>query len=89
MNNQEYHLTPLLKELVETVRNIAAEGQDVNFKNLSERNPHHAVYRQLIGHPATTARAATLNLPPTDVRAVQKGTLIPKSSPAVTLVTPL
>ena len=42
MNNQEYHLTPLLKELVETVRNIAAEGQDVNFKNLSERNPHHA-----------------------------------------------
>ena len=47
------------------------------------------VYRQLIGHPATTARAVTLNLPPTDVRAVQKGTLIPKSSPAVTLVTPL
>lgn len=42
MNNQEYHLTPLLKKLVETVRNIAAEGQDVNFKNLSERNPHHA-----------------------------------------------
>ena len=47
------------------------------------------VYRQLIGHPATAARAVALNLPPTDVRAVQKGTLIPKSSPAVTLVTPL
>ncbi len=49
----------------------------------------HSVYRQLIGHHATAARAVALNLPPTDVRAVQKGTLIPKSSPAVTLVTPL
>lgn len=42
MTNKDYHLTPLLHELVETIRNIAADGQDVNFKNLCDRKPHHA-----------------------------------------------
>ena len=42
MTNKDYHLTPLLNELVETIRDIAADGQDVNFKNLSDRMPHHA-----------------------------------------------
>lgn len=42
MTNKDYHLTPLLNEFVETIRDIAADGQDVNFKNLSDRMPYHA-----------------------------------------------
>jgi chromosome segregation ATPase len=42
MTNKELHMTPLIEELVESLRNIAAEGIEVNLNNLIKRNPKHS-----------------------------------------------
>jgi len=42
MTNKDQHLTPLIEELVESLRNIAAEGFEANLNNLIKRNPKHS-----------------------------------------------
>jgi len=42
MKAGENKITPLIEALLETIKSIEDDGQEVSFKTLSERNPHHA-----------------------------------------------